>query len=94
MTRHAGTGDELNGLNRLYRVPGATMTDEHNSETATETEIGDHLREALRHLDAAQEGDLRKTNAVALEEVSQTITSVLREYEQDGHPGRSDDGGE
>ncbi|EMA42598.1 hypothetical protein [Halobiforma nitratireducens] len=43
-----------------------------------------HLREALRHLEAARDGDLRKTNAVAVEEVSDTITAVLQEYEEDG----------
>lgn len=44
-----------------------------------------HLREALRHLGEAQEkGDLRKTNDVAIEQVSQTIASVLNEHSQDG----------
>ncbi|EMA35560.1 hypothetical protein SAMN05444422_104255 [Halobiforma haloterrestris] len=44
-----------------------------------------HLREALRHLNEAREtGDLRKTNDVALEEVSDTVASVLNEYDQDG----------
>ncbi|WP_195893088.1 hypothetical protein [Halopiger djelfimassiliensis] len=44
-----------------------------------------HLREALGHLSAARRnGDLRKTNAVALEEVENTVSSVLREYERDG----------
>ena len=43
-----------------------------------------HLREALRHLSEAREaGDLRKTNVVALEEVSKTVSTVLREYEGD-----------
>ncbi|SDJ92162.1 hypothetical protein [Natronorubrum texcoconense] len=49
----------------------------------TEHETEHHLREALRHLGDAQQGDLRKTNAVALEEVSNTLSSVLREHEQD-----------
>ncbi|WP_440769686.1 hypothetical protein [Natronorubrum sp. DTA28] len=53
------------------------MTD----ETEHETEY--HLREALHHLGEAQQGDLRKTNAVALEKVSNTLSSVLREHEQD-----------
>ncbi len=53
-----------------------------NEETGTDTER--HLREALRHLGEAQDtDDLRKTNAVALEEVSNTVSSVLREYEDD-----------
>ncbi|WP_162989773.1 hypothetical protein [Natronorubrum halophilum] len=56
------------------------MTD----ETDPEREMEMHLREALRHLGEAQQGDLRKTNAVALEEVSNTVSSVLREHEQDG----------
>ncbi|WP_165872040.1 hypothetical protein [Natrarchaeobius halalkaliphilus] len=42
-----------------------------------------HLREALRHLEAAREGDLRKTNAVAIDEVSNTVAAVFREYEYD-----------
>lgn len=43
-----------------------------------------HLREALRHLgEARDEGDLRKTNAVAIEEVSNTIATVLNEYNRD-----------
>jgi len=50
----------------------------------TTTETDDHLRAALRHLEAArQQGDLRKTNAVALENVSNTVSTVLREYEGD-----------
>ncbi|MDQ2051431.1 hypothetical protein RBH26_13185 [Natronolimnohabitans sp. A-GB9] len=53
------------------------MTDDTDSETEH------HLREALRHLRAAQEGDLRKTNAVAIEEVSNTVSTVLREHEED-----------
>ncbi|WP_226006088.1 hypothetical protein [Natrinema salinisoli] len=54
------------------------MTDENGSDTER------HLREALRHLGQAQDDDdLRKTNAVALEEVSNTVSSVLREYEGD-----------
>ncbi|WP_254763435.1 hypothetical protein [Natrinema marinum] len=49
-----------------------------------ETDIERHLRQTLRHLNEAQEADdLRKTNAVALEEVSNTVSSVLREYEDD-----------
>ncbi|MFC4543760.1 hypothetical protein ACFO5R_17675 [Halosolutus amylolyticus] len=51
-------------------------------ETDHDTEY--HLREALRHLGAAQDrDDLRKTNAVAIEEVSQTIATVLSEHSQD-----------
>ncbi|MDF9746313.1 hypothetical protein [Natrinema salsiterrestre] len=54
------------------------MTDETGSDTER------HLREALKHLGQAQDDDdLRKTNAVALEEVSNTVSSVLREYEGD-----------
>ena len=43
-----------------------------------------HLREALRHLTNARDGDLRKTHAVAIEEVSDTVATVLNEYDQDG----------
>ncbi|WP_265111233.1 hypothetical protein [Halosolutus halophilus] len=43
-----------------------------------------HLREALRHLgEARDEGDLRKTNDTAIEEVSNTIATVLNEYKRD-----------
>lgn len=43
-----------------------------------------HLREALQHLAAAQEqGDLRKTNDVAIDQVSNTIASVLNEHNRD-----------
>ena len=50
----------------------------------TDTETEEHLRAALRHLEAAQQqGELRKTNAVALENVSNTVSTVLREYEDD-----------
>lgn len=53
-----------------------------SGENGTDTEH--HLRQALRHLSEAREaGDLRKTNAVALEEVSNTVSTVLREYEGD-----------
>ena len=53
-----------------------------NGETDDET--AHHLREALRHLgEVQQRDDLRKTNAVAIEEVSNTVSSVLREYEND-----------
>ncbi|WP_436347659.1 hypothetical protein [Natronorubrum sp. FCH18a] len=55
------------------------MTEESDAERGTEY----HLRAALNHLGEAQDGDLRKTNAVALEEVSNTVSSVLREHEQD-----------
>lgn len=42
------------------------------------------LREALQHLSEARDsGDLRKTNTVTLEEVENTVSTVLREYEQD-----------
>ncbi|SIR74468.1 hypothetical protein [Natronorubrum thiooxidans] len=54
------------------------MTDE------TESQIEHHLREALRHLNEAQDGDLRKTNAIALEQVSNTVSMVLREHSEDG----------
>ncbi len=53
------------------------MTDDTDPETER------HLREALRHLGKALDGDLRKTNAIALEEVSNTLSTVLREYESD-----------
>ncbi|QLK25511.1 hypothetical protein HYG81_15700 [Natrinema zhouii] len=54
------------------------MSGEHGTETER------HLRQALRHLGEAQDDDdLRKTNAVALEEVSNTVSTVLREYEGD-----------
>lgn len=46
-----------------------------------------HLREALRHLNEAREGELRKTNAVAIAEVSNTVSTVLREHEEDGTDG-------
>ena len=45
------------------------------------TDVEHHLREALRHLDEAQDGDLRKTHVVALEEVAKTVSTVLREYQ-------------
>jgi len=52
--------------------------------TDTETDTAEHLRVALRHLEAArQQGELRKTNAVALENVSNTVSTVIREYEDD-----------
>lgn len=48
------------------------------------TDVERHLRQTLQHLNEAREADdLRKTNAVALEEVSNTVSSVLREYEDD-----------
>ncbi|WP_201293947.1 hypothetical protein [Natronorubrum halalkaliphilum] len=53
------------------------MTDDTDHDTET------HLQEALRHLGEAQKGNLRKTNAVALEEVTNTVSTVLREHEQD-----------
>ncbi|RKD97613.1 hypothetical protein [Halopiger aswanensis] len=47
-------------------------------------ETDQHLRRALQHLSEARDDeDLRKTNAVALEEVESTVSTVLREYEQD-----------
>ncbi|SEV88057.1 hypothetical protein [Natrinema salifodinae] len=52
-----------------------------SGDTTTETEY--HLREALQHLSEAQDGDLRKTNAVVIEEVSNTVSTVLREYTRD-----------
>ncbi|ELY72824.1 hypothetical protein CYV19_06245 [Natronobacterium gregoryi SP2] len=63
--------DELNRSNRLLRVPQMTDDTAH------------HLREALRHLEAARDGDLRKTHDVALEQVSNTVGSVLQEYTED-----------
>ena len=42
-----------------------------------------HLREALRHLTNAQDGALRKTHAVAIEEVSNTVATVLNEHSRD-----------
>ncbi|WP_186336480.1 hypothetical protein [Natrarchaeobaculum aegyptiacum] len=48
-----------------------------------EPDVERHLREALQHLDDAQEGDLRKTHSVALEEVSKTVGTVLRERQSD-----------
>lgn len=54
------------------------MTDENVHD------VEHHLREALQHLsDARESDDLRKTHDVALEEVSNTVSSVLREHEQD-----------
>ncbi|MFC4437208.1 MULTISPECIES: hypothetical protein [Natrialbaceae] len=50
-------------------------------ETDDRTEY--HLREAIRHLSEAQEGDLRKTNAAAIEEVLNTVSTVLREHTED-----------
>ena len=55
------------------------MIDEDTDETAY------HLRQALHHLEEAQDGDLRKTNAVAIEEVSKTVSIVLRERLADGN---------
>ncbi|ELY96992.1 hypothetical protein C482_14514 [Natrialba chahannaoensis JCM 10990] len=58
-----------------------------NDSTAADGSPEAHLREALRHLDAARDtGELRKTHTVALEEVARTITTVLREHETDGNP--------
>ncbi|WP_246999905.1 hypothetical protein [Halosolutus gelatinilyticus] len=55
------------------------MTGEHDHD------VEYHLREALRHLGEAQEnGELRKTNDVAIDQVSNTIASVLNEHNQDG----------
>ncbi|SIR11044.1 hypothetical protein [Natronorubrum daqingense] len=42
-----------------------------------------HLREAIRHLSEAQDGDLRKTHDVAIEEVLTTVSTVLHEHSQD-----------
>lgn len=53
------------------------MTGENDNQTEH------HLREAIRHLNEAQDGDLRKTNAVAIEEVLNTVSTVLREHTQD-----------
>ncbi|WP_200840336.1 hypothetical protein [Natrialba sp. INN-245] len=50
-----------------------------NDETLTEH----HLREALRHLECARNGDLRKTNDVAIAQVTDTVAAVLSEYEHD-----------
>ncbi|WP_165875301.1 hypothetical protein [Natrarchaeobius chitinivorans] len=53
--------------------------------TDTEDDLtGHHLREALRHIERARDGDLRKTNDAALEQVTDTVAAVLREYEHDG----------
>lgn len=57
------------------------MTENDDHDTAY------HLREALQHLGEAQDGDLRKTNAVAIEEVADTVSSVLREHEHDDYDG-------
>lgn len=54
------------------------MTDEAHNQTA------DDLREALRHLGEAQNGDLRRTHEVAIEQAARTIARVLREHEEDG----------
>ncbi|WP_339104435.1 hypothetical protein [Haloterrigena salinisoli] len=55
-----------------------------SGENGSDTETEQHLREALRHLSEARDADdLRKTNAVALEEVENTVSTVLREHEQD-----------
>ncbi|WP_408959194.1 hypothetical protein [Natrinema sp. 74] len=54
-----------------------------SGKSGSDTEIEHHLREALQHLSEARDADdLRKTNAVALEEVENTVSTVLREYEQ------------
>ncbi|AGB36933.1 hypothetical protein [Natronococcus occultus] len=53
------------------------MTENGNEETEH------HLREAVRHLSEAQDGDLRKTNAVALEEVSDTVSTILHEQDDE-----------
>ncbi len=49
----------------------------------SEDETEYHLRKGLQHINAARDGELRKTNDVALEEVSKTVSAVLREYSQD-----------
>lgn len=53
------------------------MTEENEQPTEH------HLREAIRHLSEAQNGDLRKTNATVIEDVSDTVSTVLREQERD-----------
>ena len=54
------------------------MTEEPHHDTEY------HLREALRHLGVAQEtGELRKTNAAAIDDVSKTIARVLDEHGRD-----------
>lgn len=53
------------------------MTEENDHQTEH------HLQEAIRHLSKAQDGDLRKTNAVAIEDVSDTVSTVLREQDRD-----------
>ena len=56
--------------------------DQPSGDDGIDTE--QHLRQALQHLSAARDSDdLRKTNAVALEEVENTVSTVLREYQQD-----------
>ena len=53
------------------------MTEERDDATEH------HLREAIRHLSEARDGDLRKTNAAALEEVSDTVSTILRERDDE-----------
>lgn len=53
------------------------MTEEENHQTEY------HLQEALRHLSEVQNGSLRRSNAVAIEEVANIVSRVLREYNQD-----------
>ena len=83
MSSDVRTTDELNRSNRLRLRP--TMSGE-NARGDDETEIGteQHLRRALQHLSEARDGDdLRKTNAVAISEVENTVSTVLREYQED-----------
>ncbi|MDG5761306.1 hypothetical protein QA600_18410 [Natronococcus sp. A-GB1] len=71
----ASIANEVNRHTAL-RSPLVPMTDEN--ERTTEH----HLREAIRHLSEAQGGDLRKTNAAVIEDVSDTVSTVLREQER------------
>ena len=72
----ASIADEGNRHTAL-RSPPVPMTDEN--ERTTEH----HLREAIRDLSEARDGELRKTNATVIEDVSDTVSTVLREQERD-----------
>jgi hypothetical protein len=71
----ASTADEVNRHTAL-RSPLVPMTEENEQPTEH------HLREAIRHLSEARDGDLRKTNATVIEDVSDTVSTVLREQER------------
>lgn len=53
------------------------MTDEEHDK------VNHHLQEALDHLNKAQEGNLRQTNNVAVNEVATTLADILRERKRD-----------